>query len=593
MLSEQEVEQLIRTSHLTTTPELDERILAAASRRPRDETAVASSPLDNNARSNGGQSRSRMLVSLVGAAGLLLAMGIWWIARPADIWAQVVQEVRDKPWIHLVGKNPDGDDIEQWFSTRHQISAHRSPQHVSFNDYRAGLTESYDRSSQQVVRSVVDAQSSGRRSFDAFTELFRELFRGAETLDSEKVFGHIADVDGIEQSRREIKDKDGHSYEYRLTLKVGDQQPGSMTIRVDAASLLPRTMTAVDHENSSVVTFRFEYPESGPKDIYELGVPQDAKVVDHAPQTLNGDAKEIVDGVRAAAEGFDDFRVIQVLSKPNLPWHVGTPMLVWRSGNRSRLEVGYVDPDNPPSSESPDASVDPKQWWKDRCQQLWFAPVAVSDGDTLFQNHFMPDGVKSAKIDNHPTMRSPAKWGKTDWKSRPEPRDWPARTTPIVFAYPRNLVGSFASPLYHTEIISKPAEAPPGTLLVKVTSTSGRVSPDASESPDELPSTRNQVEYLVDPARSFVVLRESTSTFIEENGEQIIQSESRREMEGFKQSPKGFWYPTVIQDAQTFPQNGRLATMTTVSRFYFDFDVEMSADLFRPRERQGHGLPER
>src|SRR5690606_11362642 len=120
----------------------------------------------------------RRVVPSIAILVMLLVFGLWWFSRPTNSWAQVVQAVQEKPWIHLVGKTSDGDDVEGWFSTKHQVSAERFPGHISFSDFQSGREEDYNPGTGQIFRSETDAKSSRRKSFDAFTTLFQGILRG-------------------------------------------------------------------------------------------------------------------------------------------------------------------------------------------------------------------------------------------------------------------------------------------------------------------------------------------------------------------------------------------------------------------------------
>ena len=57
--------------------------------------------------------------------------------------------------------------------------------------------------------------------------------------------------------------------------------------------------------------FIFSYPEKGPVDVYALGVPRDAKLVDLVPPA---DLARVIDGIKASAERFGPYFTINVIT---------------------------------------------------------------------------------------------------------------------------------------------------------------------------------------------------------------------------------------------------------------------------------------
>ena len=69
----------------------------------------------------------------------------------------------------------------------------------------------------------------------------------------------------------------------------------TMRIRLDRATQLPELWEERRVNGAAAVT-RFDYPDSGPRNIYELGVPKTAKLIDRVPK---GDLARIVAAQKA------------------------------------------------------------------------------------------------------------------------------------------------------------------------------------------------------------------------------------------------------------------------------------------------------
>src|SRR5690606_10647321 len=133
---------------------------------------------------------------------------------------------------------------------------------------------------------------------------------------------------------------------------------------------------------TEAVEFLFRYPDTGPSDLYALGVPRETPVLNESePALVAAEAEkpeaeniqQILDGIAAAAKGFDDYFAIGILTPADAAWHAGTPMLIWHKGLKSRLEYGLVDPDTP-APKPPSKDADQRDWWASRLRQLWFVP---------------------------------------------------------------------------------------------------------------------------------------------------------------------------------------------------------------------------
>src|SRR5262249_11912783 len=137
----------------------------------------------------------------------------------------------------------------------------------------------------------------------------------------------------LDQSVEREPDQD--RLDYRLTVKDdGLSDPIRLLFRVDASTKLPLSCRIEGrHEGRPVaVESRFDYPENGPADIYDLGVRQTARVVDRVP---TDDVQRILDTLQAGRERMDPYRAVFVEDGIN-DWWVATPIVLYRKGTRYR-----------------------------------------------------------------------------------------------------------------------------------------------------------------------------------------------------------------------------------------------------------------
>jgi hypothetical protein len=511
--------------------------------------------------------RSGMLAIVV---AILAALGVLpWLVRPSDTWAQVAEAVRARPWIRLTGRTPDGVKMEAWLSLSRKLIAQRHGKNASFEDHRRGLTYRYDASEKTLYR-IPEGSDSSRQGFLAMGRLLNELFRAEEPLP--------VDLPGLEilkQSRREVEDEGRTWIEYDLTFRGPGDGSTRLMFRVDPATRLPHSITAIagDMQVDRMQAI-FGYPDEGPEDIYGLGVPRDAKLVDLTP---SADVQQLVAAIKRSAEHFGPHRVLNVQAGAEDPWYRGLPHVVWSSHGRWRMEYGIADPGTPLDPPAPD--VDKARWWKERWKTLWHLPHEISDGRFVHVNFAKPqdwDGGVAWKQ---------ADWPKPEWKTRPASQ-WPASTRPLDLVYPQEATRvvdpgwSWRAKLkaigvptqdaarlldrtLKVEVNENPKDGPAGTVLLAI-----RVEIDQQATS----ATRR----WLDPARSHMVVRTERVTYSPKGAEHVYEVIT---VEEARQSPRGIWYPAAMRHL-------RFGTETR-SWHFFDFDVELPDSLFEPGQRAG------
>jgi hypothetical protein len=535
--------------------EVRQRVIAAGLTRTSSFSATGSA-----AGQAAGRWHRRLLVAAAGAAVVVAAALIVWLSRPAESWAQVKEAVWSKPWIHGTYTTPEGEQHEDWTSLSREVSAERHGDFVTFSDHRLNVTYSYDAKERILTRRLM-LTNEGQRGFDrGFQRIVEQIFRGADRLD----FGALG-VEIVEQKRQPVA-KHGRAWQsYGLRVRAteaeaeGENPTVQLTFLVDPQTRLPGyLMMSEPSRDPPSVEMEISYPEKGPIDIYDMGVPRDAKLVDLVP---NGEVLEIISRVKSSAERFEAHRALNIISEPDAPWYVGTPFVVWRKGTSFRFVAGMIDT-AAPATKAPNADIDPRTWWKNRWSELFHVPVEMCDGKTFWNNEGQPQGWG-----DQPNRANPLGWGRADWPSpkwnaRPERSPWPAGSSPLFVAYPASLV-NYAALRWAPTLDLEPADGPRNT--VKVTLLTGT------------PEAPGEERYWIDPQRSHMVVQHELGTFVE-----VVDEAD--------QSPSGLWYPTLMRHTSVVHENGQKKTIETVTRHYLDFDVKFTDDLFKPVERPGEPL---
>lgn len=315
-LTDKDIERMLRRTEIATSSECDAKIMAL----------VGGGEI--GARHTGGKRRLRRFsVGLAGALAVAAALAIVaFFAGPvepasaAEVLQRAVDALKAAEWIHAtttVNGEPSG---EYWCSVNPLRECEVSPDAITMRDF--GKKESYEYDAVAGVLTI--------RSF--FSGAYKAL-EGAESVVE-------AFVREFEREGAELTS--GVLTEGARTLKVITAVSRSTKSRVfiePATGKIVRIEQEMKNADGSphVVVSHVDYPPSGPADIYALGVPRDARVVDmRAPA-----AAELLEAAHAARAAFDDtyFAIIchKTRQKDGSYWP-GRFYLVYKSKGRYRVE---------------------------------------------------------------------------------------------------------------------------------------------------------------------------------------------------------------------------------------------------------------
>lgn len=293
--------------------------------------------------------------------------------------AQVRQAVNRVPWIHVTisGDDPESvrADSEIWFSPQRKIRVFRSGDPnapVLWSDFLSRQRQLYEPRSntltlshefKKIHESPDPPWNYVNYIFDS-TELGRARITPRVEL-SEETKVQVYDV--------AVEENEGTAY---------------LRIVVDLTTGLPMTMglDAVDAEGRQRGSCHasFEYPPEGPADIYEAGVPGNAKIIDERPTPQAEELAQICKGYRA-----------------NFRSHVFVVVMRDRGEAVHQIAVNYIDGDTsqaarewkalsytyipwPPLSEGPgvgpfDSTDDVLNWIKND-ERIVLGSIRLWDG---------------------------------------------------------------------------------------------------------------------------------------------------------------------------------------------------------------------
>ncbi|MCX7424756.1 MAG: hypothetical protein NTW96_03885 [Planctomycetia bacterium] len=521
------------------------------------------------------------LLAGVGIAAAVLVALFPWPGGQSVGWAQVVEAVRARPWIHGVitaadgekgksdkedGKDDEGKRGEMWYSPTMAVAASRYGKTVTFDNLRSKTRETYDPARGSIVRTPLPEMIAGEvQLYDA---MLRGILGGKTDIGS-----RLPDAEVVDQRRREIE-QDGRKWiEYELAIRQQLGGPpesvrtGELVVRVDPETRLPHSMRVTtcreDVQARNEVVIQFDYPDEGPADIYALGAPRSAKLDDRVPV---GDLAQIVAANRAGREGLATYCAycVKLHESVDGPRNLMQVSRLWRKGDRWRLEMAVPSLEAfqavraTRAADRLSADVGTDAWWKKYLPQFEMADIAVCDGKSVYR----PEGDK-------PETRKWKPWS----KAKPLAQGLGGAYAVEGYAYPSLPVPSE----YSTGTLDlHPKDGPPGTVLLTVRATR-----------DYGAGAYHIERFWLDPSRGYVTCRHELDGLKQPEGEAAKKSAVRKDvyvMEDLKRSPKGVWYPTVVRRKNAGdPNDDGVFESDQVYRFWLDFDVEMPDTLFQPK----------
>ena len=180
-----------------------------------------------------------------------------------------------RPWVHGKMVGPDGKVLfEQWLSSNRELAGVRAGPAISFHDHKRKVFTKYV-PAENVVYRLPEPPEGTPSDVNFLTQLLDLLLDPAGPSKFP-----FPGMELIGQTRREVEEDGKKWLEIELTLRVAGGSRGgplSMRIRVDPATKLPNSFADRD-EDGKRYTASIDYPDRGPADIYDLGVPRTAKV---------------------------------------------------------------------------------------------------------------------------------------------------------------------------------------------------------------------------------------------------------------------------------------------------------------------------
>ncbi len=526
--------------------------------------------------------RAWLGVSAAAAATIAVAAVIWWSLLPRVSLADVAATVLQQPWIHARGTDPQGTTNEFWYSPTKDVSAWHDNDWIEYRDHRLRIYYAYDLHDKILYR-VPESVRRGEEQFASLIASLRILLQSKQPVDNplERLgipLNEQKRLEVVKQEVKKVKQDDREWLDYHLTVMVHDNkppEPGQIQwlFRVDSKTELLRLVRFEGDWNGQhkVVDENFDYPEKGPADVYDLGVPKTAKVVDRVPAN---ELARILETLRAGRERMDNYRAVLV-ARMEGTWRPQTfPEIIYRKGNKFRRDTAiWIDPSSlrDPKIKWPQGDKGAGDWWKQRVAgHCFLLPMNINHGSTDYTINSRcvtdPDGSVHTEITG---------------VNKREDRGRPGEIYPALYSWmpefacrpPMGIPQETMDPV----IEPNPTEGPADTILLRVRRMGQKPPPVRNDAGKLLPST-DAWRYWLDPARDYVVVRWDMVTS-DLSGKESLDSEIIDKM---ARSPQGTWYATQIRNkgAIGIPSEGK--SYDQIIDIYVDFNANLPDSLFEP-----------
>lgn len=496
--------------------------------------------------------KGRLLVGS-GVVAVSVLFALLMLDRPVIAWDELAKALQGRAWVHGTVVGSDGNQLfEEWLSSNRELSAVRAKPEIVFHDSKQKTFTKYVPEESTLYRlppppaDILDRSSFLRQLLNLFDPKGpgKFLFPGMEVIG---------------QTRRNIEEGTKKWIEIELTLRVAGGSRGgplSARIRVDPATNLPESLT-LEGEDGKHHTASIDYPDRGPADIYDLGVPRTANVVDRIPADEVG---PVLAGLKAGRHQFDDYCafVIQERVLPTNHFPMTTAYRVWRKGPKWRIEK--LHPVNQELVAPADVDT---AWWKAHQNDFTFVPSVISDGKEYW-SYYLREGWKPGMpvppVGSGQVVGPNPFYGPSDDPVLPF---WCQDVLPEQAGHP---TAGIDQPNHDREFLveTKATGGPPGTILLRGRDTSR----DATGKPDYF-------RLWIDPKANYLSMK-SEIRVSDASDQKKVAFIDQHTVETTAKSPKGHSYPTRTRQIHYNGQH------EMVRKFYVDFEAEVADELFEP-----------
>ena len=521
MSSAEKIKRLFAKSDITVNSKVDDRIIGnalTAFDKPEKTKSLSAEP-------NIWRLIMKSKITKMAAAAVIIIVVLIGISEfggsidgASKVFASMLEEMQEVPWVHAIVEvdQPKGL-VESWVSFEPSIMILKE----------LDGTVRYANSSQEVQH--VYSPEKNRITISTMPDTFSHM--GPKTAF--EMIGFMIDTLETSGARitREKTVQDGIQVE--IIHAVSDVQDVIMIRDIERNLPISGEYKAIENiPNQINGKMRFEYPEQGPADIYAVGVPKDADIVDTRPK---GSLKDLTQEIqRRFDKGFGDYIAVVLESSgsredPNNPSYPNMVLVMRRSGQLWRLDR-YLAVNTSLRKDDKTKSL------YENIKDIWANPtikqILESEDKEALIGQVLFDGKYTISCTQIRGKVHKSKWRGDTSRLSPEVLPAIVWTNPFMLTMgnenEEKIIESLPVDPNHAQLIG---------LRVRTTAKDKNKDYGQYNRPQE-----GTDDYWFDPARDYILLERR-----KEVGQKSGHSFSRSVVTAVAQTSDGRWYPKVIR----------------------------------------------
>ena len=342
--TEEQLRSLFAEARVAVPPEVAERMARRSTQLSGTSQRVSSF---RNVRSS--VARFAAAIAFLAMAGLFLYEFGPLIHGSQTALALIRHAIDQVPWVHITAtvhtEQQSWHTWEVWYSPQRKVRIIRSDGPHGYTQWSDFLVHE---------RRLYDPNLNKLTLYYEYKEPSKDLLPPQSYLSY--IFGSDIHKDA-RITEKAAPSENPNTVVYEIAFEESET-PISLKIVADATTSLPILMTGdttvTEGQQQPLIEAHFDFPTNGPADIYALGVPSDATVVDNRPTPGVEELAKICGAYRASLRRY--IFIVLLINQP--------------SGDINQIEVNYVEGDTSQAGREWKALQRTYLTWPHRGQQF-------------------------------------------------------------------------------------------------------------------------------------------------------------------------------------------------------------------------------
>ncbi|MBN1973300.1 MAG: hypothetical protein JW787_06655 [Sedimentisphaerales bacterium] len=215
----------------------------------------------------------RFAAAVVIIVAILLTLNNSSVDITSNVYAEITENMQEMPWVYIriIAESQTDDEkrtavVDLWYSNNEQVIGMKDSYKSKYSYYQNEKKYDYDLDTNSITVSSIDQSDYSNSLINLQKGFDSWIMQFSQSNEGDEINHYLGELEG---EKAEI-------YEYQ-------SEDGSGKLYVNSVSRLPMYAEFNNiYKNNLVNTqIHFEFPESGPRDIYDIGVPNDAQIIEN------------------------------------------------------------------------------------------------------------------------------------------------------------------------------------------------------------------------------------------------------------------------------------------------------------------------